>query len=167
MLFGFGQPVNGIIQMAFVVEDLDRAMAEFTGRFGVRHWTVFRNFAGTDPHYHGKPTDARAHVALGFGGHMQYELIQPADDLPSVHRDVVQERGYGFHHFGCATTKFDETVKAMHDHGYETAFSATVDGTSRVAYFDTRDVLPGMTELIEVSEALDVAFTQMYKNSLS
>jgi hypothetical protein len=167
MLFGFGQPVNGVIQIAFVVADLDQAMAEFTSRFGVGPWTVFRDFTGTDAHYHGEPTEARAHVALGFGGHMQYELIQPADDLPSVHRDVIRDRGYGFHHFGCATTNFDEAVKGMHDQGYETAFSATVDRASRVAYFDTRDVLPGMTELIEASESLDAAFTRMYQDSLS
>ena len=42
-----------------------------------------------------------------------------------------------------------------HARGYETAFSAVPPGGGRVAYFDTRDVLPGMTELIEASETLN------------
>jgi hypothetical protein len=111
MLFDFGQPTDGIIQMAFVVEDLDEAMRRFTDRLRIGPWTVLRNFAGDDPRYRGEPTQAEAHIALGFCGHMQYELIQPADDLPSVHRDVIRDRGYGFHHFGYATPQFDEKVE--------------------------------------------------------
>jgi hypothetical protein len=166
MLFDFGQPTDGIIQMAFVVEDLDEAVHQFTDRFGIGPWTVFRDFAGDNPCYRGEPTQARAHIALGFGGHMQYELIQPADDLPSVHRDVIVERGYGFHHFGYATTTFDVAVQEMHDRGYATVFSASVGPGSRVAYFDTRAVLPGMTELLEAGPDLNATFTAMYRASL-
>ncbi|ARJ04181.1 hypothetical protein GCM10010988_29110 [Cnuibacter physcomitrellae] len=167
MLFGFGQPLDGVIQLAFVVPDLERAMEEYSARLSIGPWTVLRDFAGDDPRYYGEPTEARAHVALGFGGHLQYELIQPADDLPSVHRDMIRGRGYGFHHFGVATTTFDRSVAEYVARGYPVAFSASVDPTSRVAYFDTRDVLPGMTELIEASESTDQVFTGMYASSLA
>jgi hypothetical protein len=154
--------MDGIVQIAFVVPDLDSAMAGFGARLRVGPWTVLRDFAGDDPRYYGEPTQARAHVALGFGGHMQYELIEPADDLPSVHRDVIAERGYGFHHFGRATTSFDADVAAMTAAGYPIAFSASVGPQARVAYFDTRDVLPGMTELLEAGPSLNSTFTSMY-----
>ncbi len=167
MLFDFGQPMDGVIQLAFVVPDLEQAMAEYSARLSIGPWTVLRDFAGDDPHYHGEPTKALAHIALGFGGHLQYELIQPADQLPSVHRDVIEERGYGFHHFGVATTTFDRSVADYIERGYPVVFSASVDPTSRVAYFDTRDVLPGMTELIEASESTDGAFTRMYAASVA
>jgi hypothetical protein len=161
--FGFGQPLDTVIQIAFVVENLEDAMGGFGERLGAGPWTVFRDFAGDNPRYHGEPTDARAHIALGFAGRMQYELIQPADDLPSVHRDVIQERGYGFHHFGYAAPDFDASVARMRATGYEPVFEAEVDGGDRVAYFDTRDVLPGMLEFIEASPGLDGAFTPMYR----
>ena len=166
MLFDFGQPTDSVIQTAFVVPDLDEATQQFASMFGIGPWTVLRDFAGLDPRYRGEPTSARAHIALGFGGHMQYELIQPADDLPSVHRDVITERGYGFHHFGYATSRFDELVAQMHGKGYETVFSDLVGPGSRVAYFDTRDVLPGMTELLEAGPDLNEKFTAMYRASL-
>jgi Glyoxalase/Bleomycin resistance protein/Dioxygenase superfamily len=166
MLFDFGQPTNGIIQTAFVVADLNAAMAAFSGRLRAGPWTVLRNVGSPQDRYRDQPTQARAHIALGFAGHMQYELIQPADDLPSVFREVIEERGYGFHHFGCATTAFAGSVEVMHAQGYETVFSAVAPGGVRVAYFDTRDVLPGMTELIESCEALNGDFTAMYKASI-
>jgi hypothetical protein len=165
MEFGFGQPFDAIIQIAFVVEDLDVAMKEFGSRLGIGPWTVFRGFAGDDPRYHGAPTDARANIALGFGGRMQYELIQPTDDLPSVHRDVILDRGYGFHHFGYARPNFDESVDAMRAQGYEPVFEARVGPGGRVAYFDTRDVLPGMVEFIEAGPGVDRDFTMMYQAS--
>ena len=54
----------------------------------------------------------------------------------------------------------------MHGKGYETVFSDSVGPGSRVAYFDTRDVLPGMTELLEASPDLNEKFTAMYRASL-
>jgi hypothetical protein len=160
--FGFGQSVDTVIQLAFVVESLEDAMASFERRLGAGPWTVLRDFAGENPRYRGEPTAARAHIALGFAGRMQYELIQPADDLPSVHRDVILDSGYGFHHFGHARPDFDRAVAEMRAAGYEPQFEATAGG-DRVAYFDTRDVLPGMVEIIEASSGLDELFTRMYQ----
>ncbi len=54
----------------------------------------------------------------------------------------------------------------MHRDGYPTVFSASVGPGSRVAYFDTRDVLPGMTELLEAGPRLEADFTRMYRSSL-
>lgn len=162
MLFDFGQPVDGLIQVSFSVQDLDKSMAEFTSCLNVGAWTVVRNLTSPFARYRGQPCAAAMHLAMAFGGHMQYELIQPADDRPSIQREVIETRGYGFHHFGYATTDFDRRVSAMHAQGYETVFSDTSPAGIRIAYFDTRDVLPGLTELIETSEAVDRSFTAMY-----
>ena len=82
-----------------------------------------------------------------------------------MYRDVIEERGYGFHHFGYATPTFDEAVAAMRAQGYEIVASLEIPDL-RLAYFDTRDVLPGMTELIEANEPLDTSFTAMWKASI-
>ena len=96
---------------------------------------------------------------------MLYELIQPADDLPSVYREVIDERGYGFHHFGYATPAFDEAVATMRAQGYEPIGSVELPGV-RLTYFDTRDTLPGMIELIEASEEVNTSFTAVWKASI-
>jgi hypothetical protein len=165
MLFDFGQPTDGIFQTAFVVEDLDAAIEQFSARLRVGPWTTMRAVGPHGSFYRGEPAKAAVHVGFAFGGHMLYELIQPADDLPSVYREVIEQRGYGFHHFGYATPAFDEAVADMHAHGYETVASLKIPDL-RLAYFDTRDVLPGMIELIEANESVNASFTAMWKASI-
>jgi len=165
MLFDFGQPTDGIIQIAFVVEDLDAAVEQFSARLGVRPWTTLRAVGPQGSVYRGEPAQASFHVGFGCSGHMLYELIQPADDLPSVYREMIDQRGYGFHHFGYATPAFDQAVATMVTHGYEVIGSVEVPGV-RLAYFDTRDALPGMIELIEASEEVNASFTAIWKASL-
>ena len=33
---------------------------------------------------------------MAFAGHMNIELIQPNNSAPSVYREVIERRGYGF-----------------------------------------------------------------------
>jgi hypothetical protein len=152
MLSDWGRPTKGIFQTAFVVEDLDVAIEQFSTRFNVGPWTVLRDVDPEGALYRGEPAQATLHLAFGFADPMTYELIQLVNDAPSVYRDVVNDRGYGFHHFGYGTPAFDEAVAAMQAEGYQAVGSLDTPEI-RLAIFDTRDVLPGMTELIEVKEA--------------
>jgi hypothetical protein len=150
MLSDWGRPTVGIFQTAFVVEDLDAAMEQFTKRFDVGPWAVFRDAEPVGTLYRGEPAQAVMHLAFGLAGHMTFELVQPADDHPSIYRDVVEDRGYGFHHFGYGTTTLDADVAAMVAEGYEAVTNLDTPEI-RLAMFDTRDVMPGLTELIEVT----------------
>jgi hypothetical protein len=154
MTSDWGRPTEGIFQTAFVVEDLDVAIEQFSSRFQVGPWRTFRDVGPEGALYRGEPARSRLHVAFGFARHMTYELVQPVDGAPSVYRDVINDRGYGFHHFGYGTKDFDKAVAAMHAEGYQTVGSLELPDL-RLAIFDTRDVMPGMTELIEVTEADD------------
>ena len=149
MLSDWGRPTVGIFQTAFVVEDLEAAIEQFTERFNVGPWAVFRDAEPVGTTYRGDKAEAILHLAFGHSGNMTYELVQLADDKPSVYRDLFEDSGYGFHHFGYGTTTLDEDVAAMVAQGYEVV--STLDTPEiRLAMFDTREVLPGMTELIEV-----------------
>jgi Glyoxalase/Bleomycin resistance protein/Dioxygenase superfamily len=165
MNFDFGQPTDGIFQTGFVVEDIDVAMQQFTERLGIGPWAVMRNISTEGTFYRGRPSEAVLNVAFGFSGHMAYELIQAVNDAPSAFRDVIESRGYGFHHFGRATTSFDADVEAMTAQGFDLVTSADFPGL-RLAMFDTRDVLPGMSELIEANDSVDATFTGIWKASL-
>lgn len=160
-LLAFGQPDDGIIQMAYTVPDLDAAMHAFTANLNAGPWFVFRRLAGPDPRYRGEKSLAGNDIALGFAGHMQIELIQPLDDRPSVYQETIATRGYGFHHFGVAARDFDRACEAQRAKGYELVFTDAVEGVSRVAYFDTQGVLPGMLELIDATPALEESFNAM------
>ncbi len=110
-LVNFGQPDDGIIQMAYVVEDIDAAMHTWTKKLNVGPWFLLDSFSGIGAEYRGKPTDNSVSLAMSFAGHMMIELIQEHRPAPSVYRETIEKRGYGFHHWGVATADFDRSVK--------------------------------------------------------
>ena len=128
---GFGQPDDGIIQMAYVVPNLRAAISEWTTKLRVGPWFVLEHFTGIDP----------------------------------VYREMIERRGYGFHHWGLATWNFDAAVAQYERAGYALAFRAAVPSGGRVGYMDTTAVLPGYTELIELGGAFEEVFGRFYRAS--
>ncbi len=167
--FGFGQPTNSIIQYAYVVPDIHIAMQEWSNTLGLGPWYIAEDFGvGADSMYRGEPAKALLDVALSFSGHIQVELIQMKDDNPSVFKETVSAQGgFGFHHYGRATTNFDDDHASYLSQGYEVLFTdrAPPNG-NRIAYFDKRDGLPGMIELMEADAGLDELFTKIYESSI-
>src|SRR5262245_42407307 len=147
--FDFGQPHDSVIQMAYIVDDIHAAMAQWSASLRVGPWFLLDHFMGVDPMYRGEPSHADIALAMGYAGHMQIELIQPLDEHPSVYREVRDARGFGFHHFGVAVTNFAEATAACARQGFELAFLLGVPTGGSVAYFDTKGALPGMVEVIE------------------
>ncbi len=145
----FGQPLGGIVQVAYVVEDLQKSIAEFSQKFNIGPWFYSNGYTLKEASYLGKPTDMRMGLALSFSGNMCFEVIQPLDDKPSVYWDVIKKKGYGFHHLGMATTQYEVDVARYQKMGYVLAFEGLTPRGIRFAYFDTTGDLPGMLELIE------------------
>ena len=164
--FDFGQPDNGIMQMAYIVPDIQAAMREWASDLRVGPWFLLDHFTGDDPVYRGEPCLAGVSLAMGFAGHMQIELIQPNDEHPSVYREVRDQRGWGFHHFGVGSRDFEGDVAKYESKGYELAFRCGVPTGGSVGYMDTKGQLPGMLEVIEISSVMETVFTGFYRASL-
>jgi hypothetical protein len=165
-LVGFGQPDDGIIQMAYVVKDIHAAMRAWVGKLRVGPWFLLHHFSGQEPLYRGQPSTADVSLAMAFAGHMNIELIQPNDDAPSVYREIIDTRGYGFHHWGCATAQFDRDVEQYRQAGHEVGFICRVPSGGRVAYMDTTRQLPGFVELIELGGGFEPLFSRFYRASI-
>ncbi len=163
----FGQPMGGICQVAYVVQDLHEAMRDFGAKFNIGPWYYSDLYKLQTAKYRGEPTDMQMGLALGFSGHMCFELIQPADDKPSVYWDVIKKRGYGFHHLGMATRTFEKDVERFHKMGYELAFEGSTPRGIRFAYFDTTTDMPGMLELIEFNDMQDKFLSLMQAASVN
>lgn len=142
-----------VIQTAFIVEDIHSAMRQFTQIYGAGPWFLRERGRFPVQTYRGDPTNIELAIAMGYCGDMQYELIQQLDDLPSVYRDVVAQRGYGLHHFGIVFEDFDTGCACYRQQGFDLAYEAQVSGGARVAYFDTLKAFPAMVEVIEYKEA--------------
>ena len=165
-LMGTGQPYGSIAQIAYIVPDIEAAMARYVARMRVGPWFVAGPFVPEKAVYRGTPITPRLTLALAYSGTTMIELIEQHDDGPSVFAETAKKRGYGFHHFGIAVSDFDAEVAAYKAKGYEIAFSDTAPMGMRVAYMDTEAELPGMVELIEGNQAFEDFFTPIYRASV-
>jgi len=164
--FGFGQPHDGVIQMAYVVKDIRAAIDWWIADLHVGPWFLLDHFTGVDPVYRGGPGKADVSIAMAFAGHMQIELIQPNDDHPSVYREVIERRGHGFHHFGRACFDVPAGIAELEGKGYTLAFRCGVPTGGEVAYMDGGPDEPGMVELIGATPGMDEAFTRFWRASV-
>jgi Glyoxalase/Bleomycin resistance protein/Dioxygenase superfamily len=162
----FGQPDSAVVQFAYVVEDVDSEMARYVEQLRVGPWFVRGPFQPPEGRYRGTPTHATFTIAHAFTGHVMIELIQQHDDSPSVFRDVVAVRGYGFHHWAFLTKTFDDDAARYQAAGYEEAFYDRLPSGARVMYLDSTRDLPGMIELLEHNEEQERFYTEMYEGAV-
>ncbi|OLM31168.1 hypothetical protein Ae717Ps2_2063c [Pseudonocardia sp. Ae717_Ps2] len=166
--FDFGQPVGGMIQVAYTVPDIDTAMKAWTERVGIGPWFVRGPFTPPGARYRDLPTAPTLTLARAFNGHTMIELVRQHDDGPSVYRDVIegQGRGHGFHHIAIGVHDFDAAVTGHRRAGAEVVFTDTLPTGARVAYVDTTDILPGMVEIVEMNEAQERVYTDIHLASV-
>jgi len=164
--YGFGQPRGGVIQMAYVVEDIDRAINHWVDDLKVGPWFLLDHFTGIDPVYRGAPSLADVRIAMAFAGHMQIELIQPNDEHPSVYRETIEQRGHGFHHVGLGCADVQAGIEAYRARGYSLAFEAGVPTGGNVAYLQADPADASFIELIPATPGMDETFTRFWRASV-
>ena len=164
---GFGQDIGRIIQTAYVVKDIHTAIDWWVRSAQTGPWFLLDHFLADDHVYRGQQSTADVAIAMGFAGSMCIELIQPLDDQPSVYKETVDQRGYGFHHLGLAVADVDAEITAYRAKGYEVAFHAGVPTGGAVAYLDNGLNDPGFLELIPATLGMDEVFTRFWAASQS
>jgi hypothetical protein len=162
----YGQPLGGVTQAAYIVEDLETSMKDFTDLLNVGPWFVTGPFVPAAGIYRGEPTKMKITLAVAFSGHLMLELIQQHDELPSVYREKIDKTGYGFHHYAVPTRHFDADIARYQSMGYELAFSDVSPRGARVAYMDSSRPIHGMIELVEMSDRLEAIYTAFYHASV-
>jgi methylmalonyl-CoA/ethylmalonyl-CoA epimerase len=132
--------VTNIEQIAFVVRDLDRAMATWTG-LGISPWRIYT--FGPDRlstmTLRGREQPQVIRIALCSVGPTTYELIEPLAG-PSIYEEHLVHCGEGLHHLGYYVDDIDAAVAAMAERGYAVLQAGSgfgVDGDGAYAYFDT------------------------------
>jgi len=163
---GYGQPMEGIAQTAFVVEDLQASVARFIADMKAGPFFVLDHFLVPGQTYRGAESTADITIAMGFAGHMLIELIQPLDSHPSVYQETIAKRGYGFHHFGIACADVDASSADYQTRGYHEAFRAAVPTGGEVVYLDNGTGADwGFLELLPVTPGMDGTFTRFWEAS--
>jgi len=92
-----------VMQLGFVVPDLDQAMEHWTGTVGVGPFFVLSHIQFAEVLYRGKPTDADISVAVAQWGEVQVELIQQFNESPSIYSHFPYRAQGGLQHVGVMT----------------------------------------------------------------
>ena len=167
MELSFGQPLGSIVQYAYVVQSIDRAVAGYVDRLGVGPWFVRGPFQPAAARYRGQPTSPVVSLARAFSGHVMVELVEQHDDTPSVFHPHSGQRRYGFHHWAVFTAQIDADIERYRALGHEEVYSDVLPSGSRIVYVDCTPELPGMTELVEHTDAQEQVYDAIYRGSLN
>jgi catechol 2,3-dioxygenase-like lactoylglutathione lyase family enzyme len=166
---GPGQPAPSlehkagqVIQYAYTVPDLDAAMRRYTELLGVGPWFRRGPFVPGQALYRGEPATAELSLARAFSGDSMIELIQQHDQAPSVYREVIEARGFGFHHWAIPTRAFAQDTQRYQARGFPVAYSDVLDTGARINYLDALGDLGGMIELVELTPAQLDRYTFFY-----
>ena len=163
---GYGQPMGGIAQTAFVVPNLHEAIGRWVTDMRAGPFFVLPHFLVPGQVYRGQESRADITIGMGFAGHMLIELIQPLDDEPSVYKETIELRGHGFHHFGLACADVDSASAAYQSRGYTEAFRAAVPTGGEVVYLDNgQGAQWGFLELLPATPGMDQTFTRFWEAS--
>jgi methylmalonyl-CoA/ethylmalonyl-CoA epimerase len=150
-----------VMQLGFVVPDLDRAMEHWTGTVGVGPFFVMSHIKFAEAIYRGEPTAADISVAVAQWGEVQVELIQQFNDAPSIYSHFTGRATGGLQHVGVMTQSVQGDLDRLRPHGIEAVQRGSTANGIRFAYLNT-DRHPGaMIELIEHGPAIDAFFAMV------
>lgn len=153
--------IGPVMQMAYIVENLDDAIRDFSRRLGIGPWFVRRRVEYVHCTYRGQPTDACVSLAFAYSGEINFELLQLENDAPSIFRDFVDSHGYGLQHVGVLTDDIERDTAALAAEGVEMLMHMINRVGVDTRLFDTQ-FMPGATlELIASSPGIVAGFANM------
>jgi hypothetical protein len=143
-------PFKGLVQLAYVTTDFDRAIAEFGERYGVPGWMQMRDLDIET----GPGRGNRIHVGLAWVGPTQLEIIQLVSGDDSIYRWRLPETGYGlsFHHMA-QLFDAEAELEALEEQVAKDRIPVAIRGSSagglvRYLYTDQRSSLGHFVEHI-------------------
>ena len=156
-----------IMQMAWLPEDFDAAIAHWTQTMGVGPFFMMENIALEEMTYMGKPSNAVFSLAIGYWGDIQVELIRPENDAPSIYNGpyAVTDR---LHHVCLLTDDIKVARQTCLDQGAELIIEAKVGDTGGVIYADPKSGGPGhLVEILEPQPESLGAFEMMRQAAIN
>lgn len=161
---GWGQALGSVAQIAYVVRDLDAAMAHCQRDLGSGPCFVIENFLQAGQIYRGQESRADMRIAMTFAGQTWIELIQPLDQHPSVYRETIESRGYGLHHHGIAFTDVAAALADYQARGWQECFRSPVPTGGDVVFLQGGHAdAPAFIELLPVTPGMDAHFTSLWR----
>lgn len=141
-----------IMQMGFIVEDMDIAIDFWTKKMNVGPFIKLEGIELIDQYYKGKPADLDFSGALSYSGSMQIELIKQHCDTPSLYNEYVNNEKGGLHHLCCLTQDIENDIRILESQGYINLQGGKTQDNGQFAYLDRPERERPIFELTQLSE---------------
>ncbi len=138
-----------ILQIAFIVSDVEAAAAKYAKLFGIDTPPVSVSGAYEDAHteYWGKPSKARCKMAFIDLDNIQLEFIEP-DEEESDWKKSLEEKGDCLHHIAFEVKGMKDQIASLKETGIECIQKGDYPG-GRYAFMDTEKEYMVKFELLE------------------
>ena len=155
----------GVFQVAYAVRDIQVAQHFFTETLGVPRFFVIEDITFKEYIFRGQPAVCHQHVAFGYAGTMQIELMQVLSGENTV-TEFLSQGGQGIHHLGIQVMDIDLAVHNMLEQGFVLVESGVAGKGTRFAFFDTRAAIGTYIELICLDEDNQALFERIRRDDL-
>ncbi len=152
---GFGR----IVQIAYLVDDIEAAMAHWLAQAGLGPWTWFRDIA-LDTEFDGHDFTMHIHEALAYMGDLQIQLVQSLDPIEVVtpYQDHLRASRFGVHHTAFFADDFEATLARAQAQGFERTCTMKDKAGFRYAYCQSSTMPDVWIEFLESYPALHTIF---------
>jgi hypothetical protein len=142
--------LHPIVQMCWVVDDMDAAALQWVNMMGAA-LSSYPTYQLDELTYRGKPGQLDQSSAVGQWGAVQVELFQQHCNNPSGAREMYAPGQTGIQHLTWFAPDIEAETQRLNALGFETVMTCRLPaiGGMRLAWYDTRKVLGAMVEVYE------------------
>jgi len=154
-------PIGPPVQLAYLVDDVERAAADFAADFGAGPFLWRRHAAAGAVDRSGAAGRFDHSSAYGQGGALQIELVEIHDTTsPGLVADLVPIRTGGagsaavLHHVAYFVDDIDEAQALLVERGFPAVMTATTANGSRFAFHDARHEVGHLLEIYRPTDGV-------------
>ena len=133
--------LGSIQQVAYIVENIDQAIAHWHSEYGIGPFVVARNENPmTNAFYRGeKAEDVVIDLAFGYFGDLQIELIEFKNDVPSLYKEAIERKQTDLQHYGVLVEDFAAATEFAAKQGFKPVVEAGIKGLVQMHYIEATD----------------------------
>lgn len=138
-----------VLQIAFIVSDVQAAAEKYARLFGIETPQVSMSdgYEKAQTVFMGKPSPARCKMAFIDLDNIQLEFIEP-DENDSDWKRSLEEKGNSLHHIAFEVKDMKKQIKSLEEDGAQCIQKGEYPG-GRYAFMDTADEYMVKFELLE------------------
>ncbi|MEM9669110.1 MAG: VOC family protein [Pseudomonadota bacterium] len=140
--------IGPVVQVAFVPEDFDDALAHWTNTMGIGPFFWIEHAGLVNATFEGQPSDVDFGLALAYWGDIQVELIKQHNTAPSIYNTAPYATS-GLHHICLITDDIADARTKADASNARRVVEAELPGGGAVFYAETRSGEP----LVEVLQS--------------